>query len=340
MQSAVFFFSFTSFASSFSLNLSKAPSSAPSCSSSSARLLDPGCGERRGSLRRPLLGVFDPRELGRRARRRRGDSRPVQQRCHGLRRLRSLGQPVADAVELEAQVLGAVLGCWCVEVGGWVGGWGGVVFFFFFFFRRKREEVERIVGGLLCRSPISFFSFSCQIFSHRTWHGVVVSDDLDVLAVSRGPRVGDEDAVEGEVLVFFLIGRLKMEKREKKPSSVERRRTKRELMRTSLARAWRAHLSPETREADPDGHLNVDVQGDRTTEARELARAREREGRSRSSLEKKANCELVLVHSFTCFSPSTLSIRSTEKLKKKALARSFRHTRSAPCSWARFFYPF
>ena len=141
-------FSFV-FASSYSLkSLNLFLSNAPRCSSSStARLLDPSGSERRGRLRWPLLRVLHPRKLGRRAGRRRGDAGPVKQRGHGLRRLRSLRQPVADAVELESDVLGAVLG-WGVRFGL---GWGGV------FLQRKRgrkseEELEknnnkRIVGG-------------------------------------------------------------------------------------------------------------------------------------------------------------------------------------------------
>ena len=62
--------------------------------------------------------------------------------------------------------------------------------------------MRKIVGGpsfvvdLETQLP-SKFSLSFSL----TWHGVVVPDDLDVLAVARSPRVGDEDAVEGEVLI-------------------------------------------------------------------------------------------------------------------------------------------
>lgn len=44
------------------------------------------------------------------------------------------------------------------------------------------------------------FPLSNSPFLLLTWDRIVVSDDLNVLAVARGPRVGDKDAVEGEVL--------------------------------------------------------------------------------------------------------------------------------------------
>ena len=104
---------------------------------------------------------------------------------------------MADAVKLEADVLGSVLG-W-KEFFFLVGGGGSG--------RRKVgvEEKRIVVVGIdlffFCRRSelkFSFLKLSLSLF--LTWDRIVVSDDLNVLAVARRPRVGDEDAVEGEVL--------------------------------------------------------------------------------------------------------------------------------------------
>ena len=95
-------------------------------------------------------------------------------------------------------------------------------------------------------------------------------DDLDVLAVARGPRVGDEDAVEGEVLFcpleFFLM---MMERKAVSKGGEEEEDRKR------LGVRWSSHLSPETREADPDGH------------PQRRRRERSRDRRARETLEGK-----------------------------------------------------
>lgn len=68
----------------------------------------------------------------------------------------------------------------------------------------KVERTRRLSAAspLSRRTPNSILLLfrSNYLLSKPTWNGVVVPDDLDVLAVARRPRVGDEDAVEREVL--------------------------------------------------------------------------------------------------------------------------------------------